>query len=138
MEKKKIISYEDLDVYQRAYAACLRVAKEIIPYLPPNEQYDLKDQLSRASKSVPRLISEGFARKHQRSGFQKYLIDGIGESNECGVCIAQARDIYPHLTNIKAANELITEYKITASQLYKLQERWTEFNSMPKRTNQQP
>jgi four helix bundle protein len=127
MEKKKILSYEDLDVYQRAYRCCIRVMKEIIPYLPESEKYDLKDQLSRSSKSVPRLISEGFAKKYQKAGFQRYLTDGIGESNETAVSLRQARDIYPNYININVADELIAEYKIISKQLFRLQERWTQF-----------
>ena len=80
MEKQKILSYEDLDVYKRSYATCIRVMKEIVPHLPPTERFDLKDQLSRSSKAIPRLIADGFAKKYQRAGFQKYLTDAIGES----------------------------------------------------------
>lgn len=87
MEKKKILSYKDLDVYQRSYDACLIIMKKIIPNLPQSEKYDLKDQLSRSSKAVPRLIAEGFAKKHQRAGFQKYLDDAMAESNETGVSL---------------------------------------------------
>lgn len=53
MENKKITSYKDLDVYQRAYKAAVLVMTKIIPKLPEREKYDLKDQLSRSSKAVP-------------------------------------------------------------------------------------
>ena len=92
--KNKIKSYKDLDVYQRAYNACLSVMKNITPKLPNEEKYDLRDQLSRSSKAIPRLIAEGHAKKHQRAGFQKYLDDAIGESNETQVSICQSRDLY--------------------------------------------
>ncbi len=62
-EKQKIVSYSDLEVYQRSYNACIAVVKYIIPLLPETEKYDLKDQLSRSSKAIPRLIAEGFAKK---------------------------------------------------------------------------
>lgn len=94
MEKKKITSYNDLEVYQRAYNSCLIVMKEIVPKLPDSEKFDLKDQLSRSSKAIPRLIAEGFAKKHQKAGFQKYLDDAMAESNETGVSVCQSRDIY--------------------------------------------
>jgi len=64
MEKQKIISYQDLEVYQRTYKSGLIVMQQIIPKLPDSEKFDLKDQLSRSSKVVPRLIAEGFAKKH--------------------------------------------------------------------------
>ncbi|MBK9983901.1 MAG: four helix bundle protein [Saprospiraceae bacterium] len=132
MEKQKVISYEDLDVYKRAYTSCLRIFKEILSKLPAQERFDLKDQLSRSSKSIPRLISEGFAKKYQKAGYQKYLTDAIGESNETEVSLAQSRDLYPHDINPAIANELIAEYKIIGKQLFKLQESWSKFSG-PKR-----
>ncbi|MEO6130680.1 MAG: four helix bundle protein [Saprospiraceae bacterium] len=67
MEKQKIFSYTDLEVYQRSYATCLIVMQQIIPKLPQSEKFDLTDQLSRSSKSIPRLIAEGYAKKTSKS-----------------------------------------------------------------------
>ena len=128
MEKQKILSYEDLDVYKRSYATCIRVMKEIVPHLPPTERFDLKDQLSRSSKAIPRLIAEGFAKKYQRAGFQKYLTDAIGESNETAVSLAQCLDLYSSDVNPEISGELISEYSIIGKQLFKLQQSWTKFN----------
>lgn len=128
MEKQKILSYEDLDVYKRSYATCIRVMKEIVPHLPPTERFDLKDQLSRSSKAIPRLIAEGFAKKYQRAGFQKYLTDAIGESNETAVSLAQCRDLYSSDVNPEISGEIISEYSIIGKQLFKLQQSWTKFN----------
>jgi len=127
VEKQKILSYQDLDVYKRSYACCIRVMKEVVPHLPEAERYDLRDQLSRSSKAIPRLIAEGFAKKHQRAGFQKYLTDALGESNETAVSLAQCRDLYPRQVNPDISNELIQEYGIIGKQLYKLQISWTKF-----------
>jgi len=69
MEKKKIISFKDLEVYQNTYKAMLAIMKQIILRLPESEKYDLKEQLSRACKSIPRLIAEGYAKRHQKAGF---------------------------------------------------------------------
>ena len=68
--------------------------KEILPKLPENEKYDLRDQLSRACKSIPRLIAEGYAKRHQKAGFQKYLDDAMAECNEMIVSLEQAKDLY--------------------------------------------
>lgn len=72
----------------------LIVMSEVIPQLPNHEKYDLKSQLSRASRSIPRLIAEGYAKRHQRAGFQKYLDDAMAESNEMMVSLEHGRDIY--------------------------------------------
>jgi four helix bundle protein len=103
--------------------------KNIVPKLPVEEKYDLKDQLSRSSKAVPRLIAEGFAKKHQRAGFQKYLDDALGESNETQVGLCQSRDIYYKNIDVKLCEELINEYDIISKQLYRLRESWNKFPS---------
>ena len=79
---KGIASYKDLDVYQRAYGACLLLIKNVVPKLPKVEQYDLCDQLRRSSKAIPRLIAEGYGKRNQNKGFQKYLDDCLAEANE--------------------------------------------------------
>jgi len=108
MEKKKIVSYKDLEVFQRAYENCLIVMKDVVPNLPDSERYDLKDQLSRSSKAIPSLNAEGFAKKHQKAGFQKYLDDALGEANETGVSISQCKDIYFNFVNAELCNQLIS------------------------------
>ena len=134
-DKKKIASYSDLEVYQRAYKTCLVVMKEIVPKLPDSERFDLKDQLSRSSQAIPRLIAEGFAKKHQRAGFQKYLDDSMAESNENQVSICQCRDIHSGFVDLNVCNSLITEYDIISKQLYRLREAWTNFSRL---TDQRP
>ena len=129
MEKKPIKSYKDLDVYQNSYKGMLDVIKKIIPKLPESEKYDLKDQLSRSCKAVPRLIAEGYAKKHQKAGFQKYLDDAMAESNETNVGLSQCNDLY--LTNkedLKLCEELIDLYDKIGRQLYKLRQVWCDFS----------
>jgi hypothetical protein len=54
--KKKITSFRDLEVYQNTYKACIEVMKRIIPGIPDIEKNDLKSQLRRSVKAIPRLI----------------------------------------------------------------------------------
>jgi len=128
--KGAIKSFRDLEVYQNSYKAMLDVFKEILPLLPESEKYDLKDQLKRSTKSIPRLIAEGYAKRHQKAGFQKYLYDAMGESNETIVSLEQCRDLY----NIKGKvlDELLDVYDKTGRQLYNLSKRWSEFNKTNK------
>lgn len=129
-DKKPIRTYQDLDVYQLAYKAGVIVMKEIVPKLPDSEKYDLKDQLSRSSKAVPRLIAEGFAKKHQRLGFQKYLDDAMAEANETGVGVSQAKDIYPKWVNVQLCDELIDIYDKIGRQLFNLKRAWDKFGKI--------
>lgn len=127
--KKPITSFRDLDVYQGTYQAMLVVMREIIPHLPKREQYDLTDQISRSCKAIPRLIAEGYGKRHQRAGFQKYLDDALAECNETIVSLEQAKDLYG-VDGVLIA-ELVDVYDKSARQLYKLSQSWTNFKSKP-------
>ena len=126
-EKRRITSFKDLDVYQNTYKSMLIVMKEIVPKLPESEKYDLKDQLSRACKSIPRLIAEGYAKRHQKFGFQKYIDDAMAECNEMNVSLSQSKDLYPRSIDVKICDELIDAYDKSGRQLYKLGSAWTDF-----------
>jgi len=116
--RARIKSFRDLEVYQNTYRASVIIATRILPKLPENEKYDLCSQLGRSSKGIPRLIAEGFAKKHQRLGFQKYLDDAMAECNETIVSVEHVKDIYK--IELDLCNELLNTYDISARQLYKL------------------
>lgn len=124
-DKKPIYSFRDLEVYQDSYKAMLEVARNILPKLPESEKYDLKDQLSRSSKAIPRLIAEGFAKKHQKAGFQKYLDDAMAEINETIVSLEQVKDIYK--IEVELCIRLIGVYDVLARRTFKLGEAWDTF-----------
>jgi four helix bundle protein len=124
-----IKSFKDLEVYQNTYKIMLIVMKEILPKLPENEKYDLRDQLSRACKSIPRLIAEGYAKRHQKAGFQKYLDDAMAECNEMIVSLEQTKDLYRIEADTISMVELIDLYDKSARQLYKLSTAWTNFKN---------
>ncbi len=125
--KNTIKSFRDLEVYQNSYKACIVVMTKILPQLPQSEKFDLKDQLSRSSKAVPRLIAEGYAKKHQRAGFQKYIDDAMAECNETIVGLEQCKDIYK--IDPASCAELIDLYDKTARQLFNLASAWDKFKN---------
>jgi four helix bundle protein len=126
---KKIVSFKDLIVYQNSYKASIEVMTKIVPKLPDEEKYDLKDQLRRSCKAIPRLIAEGYAKRHQMKGFQKYLDDSLGECNEIIVSLSHAKDIYYKYVDTKLCEYLIETYDITGKQIYRLAESWTRIKS---------
>jgi four helix bundle protein len=131
--KRRIKSFKDLEVYQKTYQASVIVATKILPKLPDQERYDLNSQLSRSSKAIPRLIAEGFAKKHQRSGFQKYIDDAMAECNETIVSLEHVKDIYR--IEVDLCNELLNTYDISARQLYRLAQAWNKFKGRRQMTN---
>jgi four helix bundle protein len=132
--EKKVRGFEDLDVYQISYKAMLMIYLEILPKLPIEEKYDLKEQLRRSSKAVPRLIAEGHAKRHQKRGFLKYIDDALAESNETPVSLFQVRDLYSSFINQEQCDELITIYDRICRQTYNLALAWEGFSSRNPKT----
>jgi four helix bundle protein len=124
-QTKPIKSFKDLEVYQNSYEAMLIVMKQVITKLPECEKYDLISQLSRACKAIPRLIAEGYAKRHQKAGFQKYIDDAMGESNEMIVSLEQARDLYDIDSTL--IEKLVDLYDKIGRQLYNLGQSWINF-----------
>lgn len=62
-EKKKINSFEDLNVYQKLLQLHLEV-NELTLTFPKFEMYELGSQLRRSSNSIPANIAEGWNNKH--------------------------------------------------------------------------
>jgi|TARA_B100000035_G_C20862037_1_gene492310 four helix bundle protein len=126
-KRKPIKSYRDLEVYNDTYESSVIVLTRIVPKLPKEERYDLADQLRRSAKAIPRLIAEGYAKKHQKKGFQKYLDDAMSESNETLVGLCHCRDIYPKYIDPQLCDKLIDKYDKAGRQLYKLSKAWQNF-----------
>jgi four helix bundle protein len=55
--------YEELKIWQLAIEL-IKVVYSILKKFRADEKYDLCSQSGRSSKAIPRLIAEGFAKKH--------------------------------------------------------------------------
>lgn len=119
-------SFLDLNVYQNLYQAMVTIITKVVPKLPSEEKFDLGSQMRRACKAPPALIAEGYAQKHHRKEWQKYLNDAIGECNEMIVHLSCAKDVYPKYVEAQLCQELIKTYDISGKQLYRLAESWRE------------
>jgi four helix bundle protein len=60
--RKRVVSFEDLEVFQRAYCRSLEIHRNSLQ-LPLIEQCSLGDQLRRASKSICANVAEGYGRQ---------------------------------------------------------------------------
>jgi len=138
MTDQRITSFRDLEVYRNTYEVMLVVMKETVPKLPSRENGDLKDQMSRACKAIPRLIAEGYAKRHQRAGFRKYIDDAMAECNEMVVSLCQARDIYPDHVDVTLCDQLVDVYDKSGRQLYKLGQAWRNFGESPPQPSPYP
>lgn len=85
-------TFEELDVYQRAFRVSLEVHRTTLSF-PKIEQFALADQLRRASKSICANIAEGFAKQRSSSAadFKRFLLIGMGSCNEVLVWLDYCR-----------------------------------------------
>jgi four helix bundle protein len=53
---------EGLLVWQKATALVVAIYQEVLPVLPPEEKWNLANQIRRSSQSIPANIAEGYGR----------------------------------------------------------------------------
>jgi four helix bundle protein len=88
-----ITSFEDLEVFQRAYRLSLEIHKLSLEF-PQREQYGLGEQIRRASKSICANIAEGFAKQsYSKAEFKRYITIALGSSDEMRVWIRYCLDL---------------------------------------------
>jgi four helix bundle protein len=71
METKKLKSFKELIVWQKAYKLVLEIYK-FTNNFPKNETYGLVQQIRRAAISIPSNIAEGYGRKH-KTDYHRFL-----------------------------------------------------------------
>ena len=93
--------------------------------LPREGKHFLGDQMKRASRSIPALISEGYAKRETIKVFQKFLRDAIGEANETvnhfNLVIEKG---YFKKDRIDG---LIEKYNVVGKKLTRLKQNWKNF-----------
>src|SRR3984885_12564689 len=91
--RKRVVSFEDLEVFQRAYRMSLEIHRQSLAF-PQIEQRVLADQLRRASKSICANIAEGYGRqKRSKAEFKRFLSMAISSSDEMRVWVRYALDL---------------------------------------------
>ena len=89
----KAASFEDLEVFKRAYRLSLEVHRTSLRF-PSLEQRALADQVRRASKSICANLAEGFAKQRQSSAeFKRFLQMALGSSDEMRVWLRYCFDL---------------------------------------------
>ena len=59
-----VMNLDKLEVWVRASEFTAAVYKDVLPRLPPEEKWDLNQQLRRAAQRIPANIAEGHGRYH--------------------------------------------------------------------------
>lgn len=82
MERKREIKYfRDLDVYQKAFAAAMKIF-EITKSFPKDELYSLVDQIRRSSRSICSNLAEAWRKRKYKAVFSNKLTDAMQEASE--------------------------------------------------------
>ena len=82
----KIKTHEDLDVYQLAFKAAMKIF-ELSKKFPAEERYALTDQIRRFSRSVCSNLAEAWRKRRYRAAFLAKLNDSEAEAAETQVWI---------------------------------------------------
>src|SRR5438105_2832539 len=91
--KPDVATFEDLEVFQRAYRISLDVHRVSLAF-PTIEQRVLADQIRRASKSICGNVAEGFGKRRRSSAeFKRYLLMAIGSADEMQVWLRYCSDL---------------------------------------------
>ncbi len=78
---KKIEHFRDLEVYQKAFAAAMKIY-EITKKFPEDERYSLTSQIRKASRSVCSNIAEAWRKRKYIAVFKNKLTDAMQEASE--------------------------------------------------------
>jgi four helix bundle protein len=121
--ENRVSSFEDLEVFQRAYRASLEIHKESLQF-PKIEQYAMADQIRRASKSICANIAEGFAKQRRSSAeYRRYLLMAIGSADEMRVWIRYCLDL--DYIDGATSSRWREEYIVIAKMLQSIYTRWS-------------
>lgn len=78
---KKIVRHTDLEVYQRAFAAAMKIFEQSKTF-PAEERYSLTDQIRRASRSVCSNLAEAWRKRRYEAAFLAKVNDSESEAAE--------------------------------------------------------
>ena len=116
--RKRVVSFEDMEVFQRAYRLSLDIHRWSLE-LPQLEQRVLGDQMRRASKSICANVAEGYGRQTQsKAEFKRFLQMAIGSSDEMRVWTRYAFDL--GYLDESAWRQWWDEYQVVTRMLQKL------------------
>ncbi len=118
-----VSSFEDLEVFQRAYKISLDLHRVSLQF-PKIEQFaGLADQMRRASKSICGNIAEGFGKQRRSNAeFKRYLMIAIGSADEMQVWLKYCADL--EYVDQSTCERWRDEYRQIARMLQGLYTKW--------------
>ena len=89
---------ENLEVWQEAMRFVEEIYRVVIPALPKEERFALRDQLQRAAQSIPANLAEGYGRYHYAD-----------QIRFCYIARGSAEEVYTYLALARRLNYLDEE-----------------------------
>jgi four helix bundle protein len=122
--KKNIGHFRDLEVYQRAFYAAMKIFT-ITKDFPKEEKYSLVDQIRRSSRSVCSNLAEAWRKRKYIAVFKNKVTDSMQEASETQTwlefsvaCKYISKEIF---------EELDTEYEVIISMLSSIEKKAQKF-----------
>ena len=107
MGREVIKSHEDLEVYQMAFDAAMRIF-EVSKTFPVEERYSLTDQIRRSSRSVCANLAEAWRKRRYGAAFVAKLNDCEAEAAETQTWLKFA--VKSNYLDAELGRELYTTY----------------------------
>ncbi|MFN3491210.1 MAG: four helix bundle protein [Anaerolineales bacterium] len=107
-----IKSLESLEAWRKSKEFSLRVYREILSLLPPEEKWNLNQQLRRSSLSIPANIAEGYGRFYYQDNVRFcYIARGSLEETLSHLVIASEMKYIPKalLDSLEQDGEKLTQ-----------------------------
>lgn len=120
-----IKSFNDLEVYSESFQLQIEV-EELLKTFPELERYLLVDQMRRCCRSIPAIISEGWALRDSVKEFKNFLRRAYGSNCEMINHLMLAK-YKGYIKKDNYADELIKRYEILAMKITKLRNNWQKF-----------
>ena len=128
----KIGSFRDLQVYQGAFDAAMRIF-HLTKGVPPEERYALTDQVRRSSRSVCANVAEAWRKRRYPAAFVSKLSDADAEATETQVWLDIAHACGYLDADIHA--ELSDRYDHLCAQLVRMMAAPEQWCATPARTD---
>ncbi|MDI6770377.1 MAG: four helix bundle protein [Anaerolineales bacterium] len=85
-----------LEVWRKAKDFALKVHREVLPLLPPEEKWALNQQIRRSAQSIPANIAEGYGRYYYQDNVRFcYIARGSLEETLSHIVLAHELDYLP-------------------------------------------
>jgi len=107
MGRENIKSHEDLEVFQLAFDAAMKIYESSKKF-PVEEKYSLTDQVRRSSRSVCANLAEGWRKRRYQAAFIAKLNDSEAEAAETQIWIKFA--VKCNYLDVEVGREIYANY----------------------------